>query len=172
MVGASLFGGTMVLLYLASTLYHALPEGRAKTFFNRLDHAAIYVFIAGSYMPFLLGALGGTLAWTLFGVVWGAAGIGAAAKLFDLLRHRGWSTGLYLALGWVALAIVMPLFDRLPAASFGWLVAGGVSYSLGALVYLLDARVRFAHFVWHLFVLGGSGCHVAAALFMGSGASA
>ncbi len=163
-VAASLFSATMILLYLVSALYHALPAGRAKQWFNRLDHAAIYLFIAGSYMPYLLGALRGAWGWTLFGIVWSAAALGVVAKLFNRLRHPLWSTGLYLAMGWVALIAVVPLVERLPATTLAWLLAGGLAYTLGAAVFLLDSKIRYAHFVWHLFVLTGSACHVVAAL--------
>jgi hemolysin III len=163
-VGASLFAATMMLLYLVSTLYHALPAGRVKHWFNRLDHAAIYIFIAGSYMPYLLGLLRGAWGWTLFGIVWGAAAIGVTAKLCNRLRHPLWSTGLYVAMGWVALIAAGPLFHRLPVVGLAWLLAGGVAYTLGALVFLFDGRVRYAHFVWHLFVIVGSFSHVCAAL--------
>ena len=166
-VGASLFAATMILLYGVSALYHALPGGRAKRWFNRLDHAAIYVFIAGSYMPWLLGVLRGAWGWTLFGVVRGVAVFGFAAKLLDRLRHPLWSTGLYLAMGWVALLAIGPLAERLPAANLAWLIAGGLSYTLGAAVYLLDSKLRYAHFVWHLLVLAGSACHVGAVLWGG-----
>lgn len=164
-VAASLFSGTMILLYLVSTLYHALPAGRAKAWFNRLDHATIYVFIAGSYAPFALGVLRGAWGWTLFGVVWGLATAGAAAKLFDRLRHPLWSTGLYVAMGWVVLVAAVPLFERMSAAGLVWLVLGGLSYTAGAAVFLLDSRLRYAHFVWHLLVIGGSTCHFFAALW-------
>ncbi len=163
-VGASLFAATMMLLYFVSTLYHALPSGRVKHWFNRLDHAAIYLFIAGSYMPYLLGVLRGAWGWTLFGIVWGAAAIGVTAKLCNRLRHPLWSTGLYVAMGWVALIAAGPLFHRLPVVGLAWLLAGGVAYTLGALVFLFDGRVRYAHFVWHLFVVAGSFSHVCAAL--------
>ena len=163
-VGASLFAATMIVLYGVSTLYHALPHGRAKHWFNRLDHAAIYLFIAGSYMPYLLGVLRGAWGWTLFGILWSAAGFGVAAKLFNRLRHPLWSTGLYVAMGWVAVLAAAPLIERLPGAGLAWLVAGGLSYTLGAVVFLLDARLRYAHFVWHLLVMAGSACHVIAAL--------
>ncbi len=164
-VAASVFSVTMMLLYLVSTLYHALPAGRAKHWFNRLDHAAIYVFIAGSYMPWLLGALRGPWGWSLFGVVWSAAALGVAAKLFNRLRHPFWSTGLYVAMGWVAVVAIVPLVERVPGAGLAWLVAGGVAYTLGAVVFLLDNRIRYAHFVWHLFVIAGSACHFCAALW-------
>jgi hemolysin III len=163
-VGASLFSATMILLYLVSALYHALPRGRAKQWLNRLDHAAIYLFIAGSYMPYLLGVLRGAWGWTLLGIVWTAAAVGVAAKLSNRLRHPLWSTGLYVAMGWVALIAAVPLFERMPGAGLAWLVAGGLAYTLGAVVFLFDARVRYAHFVWHLFVMAGSACHFVAAL--------
>jgi hemolysin III len=163
-VAASLFAATMIVLYAVSALYHALPAGRAKQGFNRLDHAAIYLFIAGSYMPYLLGVLRGAWGWTLFGIVWSAATFGIVGKLFNRLRHPLWSTGLYVALGWVALIAIAPLVERLPGTGLAWLVAGGLSYTLGAVVFLFDDRIRYAHFTWHLFVMGGSGCHVAAVL--------
>ena len=163
-VGASLFSATMILLYLVSTLYHALPAGRAKHWFNRLDHAAIYLFIAGSYMPYLLGVLRGPWGWTLFGIVWGMAALGVTAKLFNRLRRPLWSTGLYLGMGWVALVAAVPLFERLPATELIWLVAGGLAYTLGAVVFHFDSRLRYGHFVWHLFVLAGTSCHFVAVL--------
>jgi len=163
-VGVSLFSATMILLYLVSTLYHALPAGRAKHWFNRLDHAAIFLFIAGSYMPYLLGVLRGPWGWSLFGVVWGTAALGVTAKLFNRLRRPLWSTALYVAMGWVALVAAVPLVERLPAAELAWLVAGGLSYTLGAVVFHFDSRLRYGHFVWHLFVLGGTACHFVAVL--------
>ena len=140
-VAASVFSATMLLLYLVSTLYHALPAGRAKHWFNRLDHAAIYVFIAGSYMPWLLGALRGPWGWSLLGVLWSAAALGVAAKLLDRLRHPLWSTGLYVAMGWVAVVAIVPLVERVPGAGLAWLVAGGIAYTLGAAVCLLGAVI-------------------------------
>ena len=163
-VAASVFSGTMILLYLVSTLYHALPGGQAKRLLNRLDHAAIYVFIAGSYTPFVLGVLRGPWGWSLFGVVWTMALLGFCAKLLDRLRHPLWSTGLYVAMGWLAVVAAAPLVARLPGAGLALLVVGGLLYTAGAVVFLFDSRVRFAHFVWHLFVLGGSACHFIAVL--------
>jgi len=164
-VGASVFAATAMLLYGVSTLYHALPAGRAKRWFNRLDHAAIFVFIAGSYTPFTLGVLRGAWGWALFGVVWGLATVGVTMKLFNRLRHPLWSTGLYVAMGWVVLVALVPLVERMSATGIAWLLAGGLAYTAGALVFLFDHRVRYAHSVWHLFVLGGSGCHFCAALW-------
>lgn len=169
-VAAALFASTMIVLYGVSTLYHALPAGRAKHWLQRLDHAAIYLFIAGSYMPFLLGVLSGAWGWSLFGVVWGAAAVGVGAKLFNRLRHPLWSTGLYVAMGWVALVAAVPLFARMSGAGLAWLVAGGVAYTLGAIVFLFDNRVRYVHFVWHLFVMAGSACHFVAAYWHARGA--
>ncbi len=164
-VAASLFAGTMIVLCLSSTLYHAVPTGRLKQWLNRMDHAAIYLFIAGSYMPFALGVLHGAWGWTLFGIVWAAAALGVAAKLFNRLKHPLWSTGLYVVMGWVALVAAVPLMERMSTAGLLWLVAGGIAYTLGAVVFLFDSRVRYLHFVWHLFVIGGSACHFVAALW-------
>lgn len=166
-VAASVFASTMIVLYLVSALYHAMPIGRAKHWLNRLDHAAIFLFIAGSYTPFTLGVLRGGWGWSLFGVVWGTAAFGVTIKLLHRLRHPLVSTALYLAMGWVALVAAVPLIERMPASGLGWLVAGGLSYTIGAIVFLFDERIRYAHFVWHLFVLGGSACHFFAALWYG-----
>lgn len=162
-VAAGVFGATLVLLYGTSTLYHALPAGAAKRWFCRFDHAAIYLLIAGSYTPFTLGVLHGPWGWTLFGVVWGAAALGVTIKLLNRLRHPWLSTGLYVAMGWVAVVAAGPLVERMPLAGLAWLVAGGLCYTLGAAVFMLDNRVRYAHAVWHVFVLAGSVCHFFAA---------
>jgi hemolysin III len=167
-VAAGLFAGTMIALYLASTLYHALPVGKAKAWLNRIDHASIYLFIAGSYMPYLLGVLRGPWGWSLFGVVWTAAALGIVAKLLDRLTHPMLSTGLYVAMGWVGLVAASPLVERMPPEGLLWLVAGGASYTAGAVVFLFDSRLRYGHFIWHLFVMGGSLCHYFAALWQAS----
>jgi hemolysin III len=162
-VGASVFGASLLLLYGTSALYHALPKGGAKRWFNRMDHAAIYVLIAGSYTPFTLGVLKGPWGWSLFGIVWAAAALGVTVKLLNRLRHPWLSTGLYVAMGWVAVVAIVPMHERMPFAGLAWLVAGGLCYTLGAVVFMLDNRLRYAHAVWHLFVLGGSVCHFFAA---------
>ena len=161
---AAVYTATMMLLYGVSTVYHSLPPGRAKHWFNRLDHAAIYVFIAGSYTPFALGALRGGWGWTMFGIVWGLAALGVTVKLFNRLKHPLWSTALYVAMGWVVLIAAVPLVQRMPGTALAWLVAGGLAYTLGAAVYLFDNRLRYVHFAWHVFVMAGSACHFAAAL--------
>jgi hemolysin III len=163
-VGASVFAATMVLLYLTSTLYHALPTGRAKRVFQKLDHGAIYVFIAGGYTPFTLGALGGAWGWTLFGVVWSLAVLGVTLKAFDRLSHPWLSTGLYLIMGWIVLIAVVPLVERVPPPGVALLVAGGLAYTAGVVFFMLDSRLRYAHAVWHSFVVAGSGCHFFAVL--------
>lgn len=168
-VGASVFATTMILLYLVSAIYHAIPASRAKVWLNRLDHAAIYVFIAGSYTPFTLGVLHTGPGVTLLVAVWAAAAFGVAIKLLNRLRHPIVSTLLYLAMGWVVVFAIGPLVERMPAAGLALLVAGGLSYTLGAVVFLLDNKLRYAHFVWHLFVLGGSVCHFFAALWYAYG---
>jgi hemolysin III len=165
----SVFAGTMILLYLVSTLYHALPASRAKAWFQRFDHAAIYLFIAGSYTPFTFGVLRGAWGLTLAGIVWTAAAVGAALKLLDRLRHPLWSTALYVAMGWVALVAAVPLAQRMADGGLVWLAVGGLSYTLGAVVFLFDGRRRFLHFVWHLFVIAGSICHFCAVLWFARG---
>lgn len=163
-VGTLVFATTMVLLYLASTLYHALPRGRAKSLFLKLDHGAIYLFIAGSYTPFTLGVLGGPWGWTLFGVIWSLAALGIALKAFDRLSHPWWSTGLYLAMGWLVVVAAVPLVERVPLPGLLWLLAGGVAYTVGVVFFVLDSRWRYAHAVWHGFVATGTTCHFFAVL--------
>jgi hemolysin III len=163
-VGASVFAGTMVLLYFTSTLYHALPAGRAKHVFLKLDHGAIYVFIAGSYTPFALGALAGPWGWALFGLVWSIAIIGVTLKAFDRLTHPWLSTGLYLIMGWLVLIAVVPLVQRVLLPGVALLVAGGLAYTTGVVFFMLDSRLRYAHAVWHGFVVIGTGCHFFAVL--------
>lgn len=163
-VGALVFAATMVLLYLTSTLYHALPVGRAKRVFLKLDYGAIYLFIAGSYTPFALGALGGAWGWTLFGLVWSLAGIGIALKALDRLSHPWLSTGLYLAMGWLVVIAAVPLIERVPVPGVMWLVAGGLAYTVGVIFFVLDSRIRYSHAVWHGFVATGTSCHFFAVL--------
>lgn len=158
-VGVSIFCGTMIVLYLASSIYHLLPQGRAKRVCKIIDHSAIYLLIAGTYTPFTLGALSGSWGWTLFGIIWGLAALGILMKALRKLRHPVVSTGLYLLMGWLVLVALHPLTREVPSAGIAWLAAGGAAYSLGVVFFVLDARVKFAHFVWHLFVVAGTLCH-------------
>lgn len=164
-VGASIFTVTMLLLYSISAIYHALPQGPAKRLFNRLDHGSIYAFIAGSYTPFTLGVLGGAWGWSLFGMVWGLAAFGVVLKASNLLSSQWLSTGLYLLMGWLVLVAAVPMLERVSTAGLAWLAAGGLAYTLGVVFFALDNRVRYAHFVWHLFVLAGTACHFFAVLW-------
>jgi hemolysin III len=161
-VGAIVFAATMVLLYLASTLYHAMPEGRAKRVFCKLDHGAIFLFIAGTYTPFALGALNGAWGWSLFGVVWSLAATGITLKVFDRLSHPWLSTGLYLAMGWLVVIAAVPLLERVPLQGVVWLVAGGLAYTVGVIFFVYDSRIRYSHAVWHGFVALGTVCHFVA----------
>jgi len=163
-VGASVFAVALVVLYLTSTLYHALPAGRAKRVFLKLDHGAIYIFIAASYTPFALGALAGPWGWTLFGLVWSFAAVGVTLKAFDRLTHPWLSTGLYLAMGWLGLIAAIPLVQRVAFNGVALLLAGGIAYTLGVVFFMLDSRVRYSHAVWHSFVVVGTGLHYFAVL--------
>lgn len=162
LVGACVFAATMVLLYFTSTMYHALPQGRAKRIFLKLDYSAIYLFIAGSYTPFALGALSGPWGWTLFGLVWALAFVGIVLKASDRLSHPWLSTGLYLAMGWLVLIAAMPLVEHVPLPGLLWLVAGGLAYTVGVVFFVLDHRMRYSHAVWHAFVTTGTSFHFVA----------
>jgi len=157
-VGSSVFGATMLLLYLTSAWYHAVRDTHLKARLRRFDHAAIYLLIAGTYTPFTLGVLGGPWGWTLFGVVWGAAAVGVAAKLLVGVSRPRLSTALYLIMGWTVLIAICPLILNLPTEGLLWLVAGGLLYS-GGIVFYVWHRLPYNHLIWHLFVLGGSTCH-------------
>ena len=161
--GASVFAATMVLLYLTSTLYHALPRNHAKQVFQVLDRAAIFLMIAGTYTPFTLGVLRGAWGWTLFGLVWGLALAGIVLTAAGGVRYPKLSTGLYLAMGWLILVAVKPLWLRVPSWGLFWLSAGGIAYTVGVVFYAAK-RVCYSHFVWHLFVITGTACHFIAVL--------
>ena len=163
-VGASIFGATLVALYLASTLYHALPRNRAKRVCRLIDHSAIFLLIAGTYTPFTLGVLRGPWGWTLLGLVWMLAVGGILMKWLAGLSVPVLSVGLYLLMGWLVLIAAGPLLEHVPRPGLAWLVAGGLSYTGGVAFYAAH-RVPYAHFVWHLFVMAGSACHYIAVLF-------
>ncbi len=164
-VGATVFGITLILLYLASTVYHALPASRAKQVFRVLDHSAIYLLIAGTYTPFTLGALRGPSGWVLLATVWVLAVLGIIAKCTVGFRYPRLSTSLYLAMGWLALFALRPLVTHVSTSGLAWLLAGGVCYTGGVAFYATDARLRYGHALWHGFVVAGSVCHFCAVLW-------
>ena len=164
-VGVSVFATTAILLYLASTLYHALPAGKAKRVFRVLDHSAIFLLIAGTYSPFSLGVLHGAWGWTLFGLVWSLAVIGVVSKTVGRTSHPILSTGLYLLMGWIVVIAVHPMITKVPLAGLLWLLAGGLFYTGGVAFYATDSRLRYGHFAWHLFVMAGTACHYFAVLW-------
>ncbi|OGU03428.1 MAG: hemolysin D [Gemmatimonadetes bacterium RBG_16_66_8] len=166
-VGASVFAGSMLLLYAASTLYHALPRNRAKRVFRTLDHGAIFILIAGTYTPFTLGVLRGAWGWSLFGIVWGFALTGVVLKAAGALRYPVLSTSLYLVMGWLAIVAVRPLWLHIPPAGLLLLLGGGLAYTVGVAFYAAH-RVRYSHFVWHMCVLAGTSCHFLAVLWYSS----
>ncbi|WP_295444201.1 hemolysin III family protein [uncultured Thiodictyon sp.] len=162
-ISFTVYGVTLFLLYLSSTLYHSL-RGRAKAIFQVFDHHAIYLLIAGTYTPFTLVALKGEIGWWLFGAVWGLALLG---MVIDTLRGkggRGLSVAIYLLMGWLIVFALRDIIAALPAAGFGWLLAGGLFYTIGVIFYALDGRWPWCHGVWHLFVLAGSVSHYLAIL--------
>ena len=161
-VGASIFVATALLLYLFSTLYHAVRGNKAKRVFQVLDHAAIFLLIAGTYTPFTLGVLHGTWGWALLWTIWILAAVGVALTATGKLHSRLASTALYVAMGWLMLAAVKPLWQRMPAMGFLWLGLGGVAYTIG--VPFFAAHRRYSHFIWHLFVIAGTACHFVAVM--------
>jgi hemolysin III len=163
LVGAIVFAVTVMLAYLSSTLYHAVPEPRAKQLLRAIDHGSIFLLIAGTYTPFTLGVLRGGWGWTLFGLVWTLALAGVVMKALGGVRFRRFSVAVYLAMGWLIIIAIGPLLERMEPAGVAWLVAGGVAYTAGVVFYALD-RYRFCHFVWHLFVLAGTVCHFIAVM--------
>ena len=163
-VGSCVFAATMLMVYAASALYHAIPHGAPKRLFRKLDQGAIFLFIAGSYTPFLLGPLEGPWGWTLFGLVWGLAVVGVTLKALDRMAHPFLSTGLYLGMGWLVVIAAEPLFASVATSGLILLAAGGLAYTVGVVFFALDSRLRYAHFVWHLFVVAGTACHFFAVL--------
>jgi hemolysin III len=164
-VGVAVFATTILLLYLASTLYHALPAGKAKRVFRVLDHSSIFLLIAGTYAPFSLGVLRGAWGWTLFGLVWSLAVAGVVGKAVGKGSHPVLSTCLYLLMGWLVLIAVHPMVNKVPLSGLLWLLAGGLFYTLGVAFYATDSRLRYGHLVWHLFVMAGTACHYFAVLW-------
>ncbi|MEO8333000.1 MAG: hemolysin III family protein [Gallionella sp.] len=163
--GMCIFAATMVLLYLGSTLYHALPAGKAKRVFQIIEHSAIYLLIAGTYTPFTLGVLHGAWGWTLLVVIWVLAFAGVLLKITGRMSHPIVSTGLYLLMGWLIVIAIDPMYARIPASGLLLLAAGGLSYTAGVAFFVTDARLRYGHFIWHLFVMAGTTFHYFAVLW-------
>ena len=163
-VSCAVYGTTLVCVYAASTLYHTLSWPRARRALKIFDHCAIYLLIAGTYTPFTLVSLRGGWGWSLFAIVWALAMAGIVFKFWFIDHFKILSTALYLAMGWIALIAIRPLLTSIPAHGIYWLFAGGLLYSIG--VGFFAARgLRFAHAIWHLFVIAGSACHYFAVLF-------
>ncbi|MGO1367760.1 MAG: PAQR family membrane homeostasis protein TrhA [Senegalia sp. (in: firmicutes)] len=164
-VSFAIYGATLVILYLSSTLYHSFPTGRVKEIFQICDHASIYLLIAGTYTPLMLIPLRGKLGWTLFGIVWGIAILGIAFKIFFVKRFAIVSLLLYLGMGWLIVIAIKPLINSISLESIIFLIAGGLSYTIGTIFYA-NKKIKFNHAIWHLFVLGGSICHFFTILFL------
>lgn len=160
----AVYGSTLVCVYAASTLYHALPSPRMKRALKIFDHCAIYLLIAGTYTPFTLVTLRGGWGWSLFAIVWALAMAGIVFKVWFIDHFPILSTVLYLAMGWIAVVAIKPLLSSIPAHGLYWLVAGGVLYSIGV-AFFAARRLRFGHAIWHVFVIAGSACHYVAVLF-------
>ncbi|MDZ4165194.1 MAG: hemolysin III family protein [Smithellaceae bacterium] len=164
-IGASIFVAAMLLMYLTSTLYHALPRNSAKRIFQILDHGAIYLMIAGTYTPFTLGVLSGAWGWVLLGLIWSLALLGVILKAWGGVRFPLLSTILYLAMGWLIVIAAKPLWLSMPGLGLFWLAAGGMAYSIGVIFYATGKRLRYGHFIWHLFVITGTACHFIAVMY-------
>ncbi len=161
-VACSIYGTTLVLLYLSSTLYHAIQAPRAKRVFRIFDHAAIYLLIAGTYTPFLLVTLRGALGWTLFGLQWGMAVCGVVFKSLTRGEYEIASTAVYALMGWMGLLAMRTMYSSLQLHGILWIIAGGVFYTIGIVFFALNKR--YCHTIWHVFVLAGSICHFYAVL--------
>lgn len=164
LVGVSVFGGTMVLLYLASTLYHSISHETAKQLFRVFDHTAIFLLIAGSYTPFSLGVLHGPWGWSMLAIVWTLAIIGITLKIRKRTRHSRITIVLYVIMGWLAVIAVKPIVMLIPVPGILLILAGGLAYT-GGLAFFAAQRIRYNHFIWHLFVIAGTTCHFFAVLW-------
>ena len=163
-VSFSIFGASLIVLYSASTLYHYVQRPKLRHRLNILDHASIYVLIAGTYTPFTLVVLKGWIGWTIFGVSWGLAILGIVLKLFFIGRYDKLSTITYVLLGWVVIFAIKPLVNNLPLGGIFWLFGGGLAYTIGAVLYSLN-KMKYNHAIFHIFVLLGSFCHFMAVFF-------
>lgn len=156
---ALIYGISLVLLYTVSSLYHGIQHEKAKRFFNVLDHCGIYLLIAGTYTPVLLISIGGNLGWTFFAIQWGLALFGILLKVLFIGRFHTLSVIMYAFMGWVALFKAETLYTTLPTPGFWLLFSGGIAYTIGIIFYVIDTRMKLAHFIWHLFVMTGSLLH-------------
>ncbi len=163
-VAVSIFGATLILLYLMSTLYHSFRHPKVKHVFRVFDHSCIYLLIAGSYTPFTLVSMRGGWGWTLFGITWGLALCGIVFKIFFTKRFNILSTLMYIALGWLVVVAAKPIIDSVPTGGIVWLFAGGMLYTSGVVFYVWR-RVPYHHAIWHLFVMAGSFCHFLAVYY-------
>jgi len=163
-VAFSIYGATLVILYVTSTLYHGIQHTKVKQFFRRLDHSAIFLLIAGTYTPFVLVAFRGTLGWTLFGIVWALAAFGIALKVAFTGRFEVASLALYIGMGWLGVAAIKPALESMPVGALVWLALGGIAYTSGVFFYACR-RIPFNHAIWHVFVMMGSLCHFVAVAF-------
>ncbi len=167
-VGTIIFATTMLLVYLTSTLYHGWPRTHTKSLLQLIDHSAIFLLIAGTYTPFALGPLRGSGGLPMLGIVWALALFGIMMKATrGVLRHRRLALGLYLGTGWLGLTFIHPLALAIPLSALLCLIAGGIAYTAGTL-FFANERLRYSHFIWHLFVLAGTSCHFAAVFICAS----
>ncbi len=163
-VSFSIFGVSLIVLYAASTLYHSAKKSELRSRLKIFDHAAIYVLIAGTYTPFTLVTLNGSIGWVIFGISWGLALTGIILKLFFTGRYKLVSTLMYILMGWIIVFAIKPLIDNLPLEGLLWLIAGGISYTIGAILYSIK-KIKFNHAIFHIFVLIGSYCHFMSVFF-------
>ena len=163
-VSSAIFGASLIILYCMSTLYHAITNPKAKSFFRIMDHTTIFFLIAGTYTPITISVLRGAIGWVLFGVVWGAAILGIVLNSIDLEKFRKPSVACYIAMGWVIIFAIRPLLHVMNTLSLWLLVIGGVFYTVGVIFYAIK-KVRYFHSIWHIFTLFGSLCHYFSILF-------
>jgi hemolysin III len=163
-ISCTIFGITLVLLYTSSTLYHSFKKPNLKHVFKICDHSCIYILIAGTYTPFLLVTLQGTIGWSMLVLVWALTLIGISLKIFFVHRFKVISTIAYILMGWIIIFAIKPLFETLPAGGLALLICGGLTYTLGTIFYSWK-KLPFNHAIWHLFVLGGSICHFCSIMF-------
>lgn len=165
LAGSAIFAASVVILYFASTLYHALPPGRGKQIARIVDHSAIYLLIAGSYTPFTVGVLRGAWGWGLLAIIWTMALAGLLLKVTTGVRYPTASLLFYIAMGWAGVIAVRPLLLNMESWGLFWLLVGAASYMIGVVFYVIDERLRYSHFIWHLFVLGGTAAHYVAVIY-------